>query len=63
MLHTPLRKKFNYYIIRVGFYQNGQLHKYPEDKEVKEIDGILTPFLAVMSLPDCQNRTELQVSD
>lgn len=54
-------RKSDYYVIRVDFYLKGRLHKYLENKEVKTINGILTPLLSVMSLADGKERTELHV--
>lgn len=54
-------RKSDYYVIRIDFYQKGKLHKYIENKEVKTINGILTPLLSVMSLADGKGRTELHV--
>ena len=54
-------RKSDFFIVRVDLFQKGQLHKILENHDIKKIDGILTPFRAVMSMTDGTGRTELQV--
>lgn len=54
-------RKSDYFVVRIDFYQQGQFHKYLENIDIKNKDGILTPYHMVMSLADGQGRTELNV--
>lgn len=54
-------RKSDYFVVRIDFYQNGQFHKYLENKNIRNKDGILTPYQIVMSLAGGQGRTELNV--
>ncbi len=54
-------RKSDYFIVRVDFYQNGKLHKFLENHDVRKVSDILTPFRVVMSLADGKERTELTV--
>jgi len=52
-------RKSDYFVVRVDFYKDGQFHKFLENYEIKEIDGILTPYKMKMELADGQGKTEL----
>ncbi len=52
-------RKSDYFVVRIDFYQKGKLHKTLENHDIRKVDGILTPFRAVMALPDGKGRTEL----
>lgn len=52
-------RKSDYFVLRVDFYKGGEFHKFLENYEVKEIDGILTPYKMKMELPDGAGKTEL----
>lgn len=54
-------RKSDYFVVRIDFYQNGQFHKFMENKNIRNKDGILTPYQVVMSLANGQGRTELNV--
>jgi hypothetical protein len=54
-------RKSDYFIVRVDFYQNGKLHKFLENHDIRKVSDILTPYRVVMSLADGQERTELTV--
>lgn len=56
-------RKSDYFIVRIDFYQKGQLNKYMENFDIKNKDGILTPYHIVMSLADGRGRTELNVNE
>jgi hypothetical protein len=53
--------KSDYFVVRIDFYQHGQLHKYLENRNIKNKEGILTPYHIVMFLAGRQDRTELKV--
>jgi hypothetical protein len=46
-------------VVRVDFYKKGKLLKFLENYEIKEIDGILTPYKLKMELADGNGKTEL----
>lgn len=52
-------RKSDYFVVRVDFYKDGKFHKFLENYEVKEIDGILTPHKMKMELADGAGKTEL----
>jgi len=54
-------RKSDYYIVREDFYKKEKFLKFLENKDVRTVDGILTPFHVVMSLADGQGNTELKV--
>lgn len=52
-------RKSDYFVVRVDFYKGGEFHKFLENYEIKEIDGILTPYKMKMELADGKGNTEL----
>ncbi|MEZ4565796.1 MAG: outer membrane lipoprotein-sorting protein [Desulfobacterales bacterium] len=52
-------RKSDYFVVRVDMYKDGEFHKFLENYDVKEVDGILTPFKMKMELADGQGKTEL----
>lgn len=54
-------RKSDYFIVRIDFYQDGELHKFLENYEVKKVEDVLTPFKAVMALANGAGKTELQI--
>jgi hypothetical protein len=54
-------RKSDFFVVRVDFYQNGRLHKFLENFDIKAIDGILTPMRVVMTMAEGNGRTELKV--
>ena len=36
-------RKSDYFVVRVDMYKDGEFHKFLENYDVKEVDGILTP--------------------
>jgi hypothetical protein len=52
-------RKSDYFIQRIDFYKDGEFHKYLENRQVKKIDGILTPRRVVMTRADGKGKTEL----
>ena len=52
-------RKSDYFVVRVDMYKDGEFHKFLENYDVKEVDGILTPFQMKMELADGQGKTEL----
>lgn len=52
-------RKSDYFVVRVDFYKGGEFHKYLENYQVKEMDGILTPHRIKMELADGRGKTEL----
>jgi len=54
-------RKTDFFIVRADIYKDGTLHKYIENYDVKKVNGILTPFRAVMSMADGKGNTELRI--
>ncbi len=52
-------RKSDYFVVRVDMYKDGEFHKFLENHDVKEVDGILTPFKMKMELADGNGKTEL----
>lgn len=52
-------RKSDYFVNRIDFYKDGEFHKYLENRQVKKIDGILTPHKVVMTRTDNRGHTEL----
>lgn len=52
-------RKSDYFVVRVDFFKDGEFHKFLENYDVKEIDGILTPYKMKMELADGAGKTEL----
>jgi hypothetical protein len=58
---TLFARKSDCFIVRVDFYRGGKLLKYLENSDIRTIDGIITPFKAVMTMADNSGNTELNV--
>jgi hypothetical protein len=54
-------RQSDFFVVRVDFYQNGKLHKFLENQDIRKVSDILTPFRVVMSLANAEERTELTV--
>ncbi|MBU0991818.1 MAG: outer membrane lipoprotein-sorting protein [Proteobacteria bacterium] len=54
-------RKTDYVILRDDLFQKGALLKYIENSDIREIDGIKTPFKIVMIMADGSGKTELNV--
>lgn len=54
-------RKTDYAMLRIDLFQKGALLKYIENSDIREIDGIKTPFKIVMSMADGSGKTELNV--
>lgn len=52
-------RKSDYFVVRIDFYKDGKFHKFLENHQVKEIDGILTPYKVKMERADGKGKTEL----
>ncbi len=52
-------RKPDFFVVRVDFYKGGEFHKFLENYDIKEIDGILTPYKMKMELADGKGKTEL----
>ena len=52
-------RKSDYFVVRVDMYKGGEFHKFLENYEIKEVDGILTPFKMKMERADGNGNTEL----
>jgi hypothetical protein len=46
-------------VVRVDFYKKGKFLKFLENYQIKEIDGILTPYKLKMELANGKGKTEL----
>lgn len=56
-------RKSDYFVIRIDFYRDGAFHKFLENYDVKEINGILTPYRVKMELSDGKGKTELDLKE
>ncbi len=56
-------RKSDYFVVRIDFFKDGAFHKFLENYDVKEIDGILTPYRVKMELADGKGKTELALKD
>jgi len=54
-------RKSDYFIVRIDFYEGDEFHKYLENHEIRTVDGILTPYLAIMTRADGKGFTELKI--
>jgi len=54
-------RKSDYFIVRIDFYEGNEFHKYLENKNIRTVDGILTPFASVMTRADGKGFTELKI--
>jgi hypothetical protein len=52
-------RKSDYFVVRVDFYKKGKFLKFLENYQIKEIDGILTPYKLKMELANGKGKTEL----
>ncbi|MBN2079150.1 MAG: outer membrane lipoprotein-sorting protein [Spirochaetes bacterium] len=52
-------RKSDHFILAIQFFQKGKLLKYLHNYDIRNVDGILTPFKAVMFLPGNRGKTEL----
>jgi len=59
--NTLYVRKSDYFIVKIDFYQKGKLFKYLENKNIKKIDGILTPFNITVTMAEENGKTELIV--
>lgn len=59
--NTLYARKSDCFIVRIDFYRNGKLLKYLENYDIRTINGILTPYKAVMTMADAEQggKTEL----
>ncbi len=54
-------RKSDYFIVRIDFYEGSEFHKYLENHDIRTVDGILTPFSAIMTLANEKGKTELRI--
>ena len=54
-------RKSDYFIVRIDFYQKGKLFKYLENKNIRTINGIITPLLITVTMAEADALTELKV--
>ncbi|TFH40400.1 MAG: outer membrane lipoprotein-sorting protein, partial [Chrysiogenales bacterium] len=52
-------RKSDHFVLAVHFFQKGKLLKYLHNYDIKSVDGVLTPFRAVMYLPGGKGKTEI----
>ncbi len=52
-------RKSDHFVLAIQFFQKGRLLKYLHNYDIRSVDGILTPFRAVMYLPGDRGRTEI----
>jgi hypothetical protein len=56
-------RKSDYFVLRIDFYRDGAFHKFLENYDIKEINGILTPYRVKMELSDGKGKTELELKE
>jgi len=56
-------RKSDYFVVRIDFYMDGAFHKFLENYDIKNIDGILTPHRVKMELADGKGKTELELKN
>jgi hypothetical protein len=56
-------RKSDYFVVRIDFFKDGAFHKFLENYDVKEMDGILTPYRVKMELADGKGKTELALEE
>jgi len=54
-------RKSDYFIVRIDFYRKRAFHKYLENRDIRTVDGILTPFESAMTLANDNGYTELKI--
>ena len=54
-------RKSDNFIVKIDFYEQSEFHKYLENKDIRMIDGILTPFSSTMTLANEKGHTELKI--
>ena len=54
-------RQSDYFVVRIDFYKDGEFHKFLENHQVREIDGILTPYKVAMERADGKGKTELML--
>jgi hypothetical protein len=52
-------RKSDHFVLAIQFFQKGRLLKYLYNYDIRIVDGILTPFKAVMYLPGDRGKTEI----
>ena len=54
-------RKSDYFVIKIDFFMNSKYFKTLENKDIKTVDGIITPHSMVMTMADTGEKTELTV--
>lgn len=54
-------RKSDYFVVKVDFYIDTKYYKTLENKDIKTIEGIITPHSIVMTMADTKEKTELTV--
>ena len=54
-------RKSDYVVLRLDIFQKGKLFKYVVNSDIRDVDGIKTPFKIVMQMADDSGKTELDV--
>lgn len=54
-------RKSDFFIVRIDFYRDGKFFKYLENRDVKNVNGILTPYKILMMQADETGGTMLNV--
>ncbi|HSV96666.1 MAG TPA: outer membrane lipoprotein-sorting protein [Spirochaetota bacterium] len=53
--------KTSFFAMRIDIYMKGELHKYLENHDIRKVNGILTPYRAVMHAADGKSKTDLRI--
>ena len=51
----------DFFVLKIDFYRKGKLFKYLENKDVKKVDGILTPFTVSVTMANGSGKTVMKV--
>ncbi len=54
-------RKSDYFIMKIDFYEDNELHKSLENHDIRTVDGIITPFSTTMTLANGEGFTELKI--
>jgi len=54
-------RKSDCFIVRIDFYKKDTFHKYLENRDIKTVENILTPFYVIMTLANEKGKTELRI--
>ncbi len=54
-------RKADYFVVRVDIYMKGKFHKYLENRDIRKVSNILTPYTVTMTMADGSGKTVMTV--